>query len=93
MEEALVQHYADASLAASPPGCCPGPEGDLPASRRIRFKMHLMVVVLPAPFSPIRPMMVPRGGSGDVPGQIPVGLAQPPYLNAFVINPHLDTKC
>ena len=33
----------------------------VPLSRRIRFKMHLMVVVLPAPFSPMRPMMVPPG--------------------------------
>lgn len=39
---------------------------DLPGRpRRIRLRMHLMVVDLPAPFSPIRPMMVPPGTVKD----------------------------
>lgn len=36
-----------------------------PPSRRTRLRMHLMVVDLPAPFSPIRPMMVPPGTVKD----------------------------
>lgn len=61
-EKIFIEHYADLLLNFVLLLCrVQAEQGDLPAILFSRFKSNLSVVLLPAPFSPIRPMMQPCG--------------------------------